>query len=732
MDAPAPAGENLSGHCGKVYGGVDDSKFGEPMPWIGMYIALASLVPLVCICLDLFHSYRLKKLWVAAKWYPLNAATITFLGVATKITADITGSMPGLCEQLAKLSGAVLVCITMSRAASSLGKMDAGETLSNLIALGILVITLFVDMWIQIHSGVVTDFVAWYAACSIVMLHLFFVVVCHTISTKALMKPLKENYSSKHKAILDKTFPSYWLSKLPMKNLREYIAKYWLMPVSSSFENPLLNIMPVVSASTSAILGLAFVVTAVKTGVFQRIHEGCCWSSDYKWSAVLIFVFQLAAVAAGTVVCFLRLASLFRLPSIDDYFLGGIIRDRHAVRSLTKVSGLPIPYFIKVMEPTARFPVTIIFRIVIAVTHVFLVLFISGFFWLGLLQYYVLGLPMVGIRAAYRSLVGRQKTDQNEVAYRSIVGDKYEVPYRSTNVTEPRPCDYVLYRTYDFGRIALKGQSAKATHLLAFLRENFVPSERFRGMVPILDERSDETEGPPNNWSSTLTSLAMVVRAVTPDNSEIASLMEVFDKGIEYAFFLDRSFCTEGTYTVASVAKNFWDDFYVFRFRVSLLMEFEKVAALQSCKKIVEHIKKTTKHIVDIHPELYGKESPWQWQSVVIYASCFFKTTSSIITNIDPPDDMPSDRNAAPHLRLRKALCDTLVACLLNLPTAIIKHCSSGEFGAREGKVREAIILLDEVQEILDWLESRRDEIPPDCYPSNGIEFIHNWRHQGV
>ncbi|RWR94636.1 hypothetical protein CKAN_02393800 [Cinnamomum micranthum f. kanehirae] len=46
----------------KDMGCVDSSKFSEPLPWIGLYIAAASLLCSLLMGLDTFNSFRRRKL----------------------------------------------------------------------------------------------------------------------------------------------------------------------------------------------------------------------------------------------------------------------------------------------------------------------------------------------------------------------------------------------------------------------------------------------------------------------------------------------------------------------------------------------------------------------------------------------------------------------------------------------------------------------------------------------
>ncbi|KAL0329569.1 UNVERIFIED_CONTAM: hypothetical protein Sradi_4943600 [Sesamum radiatum] len=84
-----------------VSGTVDDSRFSEPMPWIGLYVVAASAACAIAMALDAFHGFRYRKFWFPCKFFALNATTLTLIGVAVKLSVDLNTSMPRPQDQLA-------------------------------------------------------------------------------------------------------------------------------------------------------------------------------------------------------------------------------------------------------------------------------------------------------------------------------------------------------------------------------------------------------------------------------------------------------------------------------------------------------------------------------------------------------------------------------------------------------------------------------------------------------
>ncbi|KAJ0764653.1 hypothetical protein HanPI659440_Chr08g0294561 [Helianthus annuus] len=123
---------------------------------IGIYIAIASLFCILPMVADLLHGFKTKKLWFPCKYFTLNAASLTVIAVAMKLPMDFSNSMPHVVDQAARLGSMAFMCTMMANLLPSLATMDSKELLTNIIALAILVITLAVNVSIQIVTGVVS------------------------------------------------------------------------------------------------------------------------------------------------------------------------------------------------------------------------------------------------------------------------------------------------------------------------------------------------------------------------------------------------------------------------------------------------------------------------------------------------------------------------------------------------------------------------------------------------
>ena len=129
-----------------------------PMPWIGMYIAAASAICTLAMAADVIRGFRSKKLWLPCKYFSLNATSLTLLTVTMKLTVDLTGSMPGTNDQIASVGSLVFMSAAVANFMTSVASMESKEILLNLTALGILVITIAVNVCIRnVQSVALTE-----------------------------------------------------------------------------------------------------------------------------------------------------------------------------------------------------------------------------------------------------------------------------------------------------------------------------------------------------------------------------------------------------------------------------------------------------------------------------------------------------------------------------------------------------------------------------------------------
>ena len=106
-----------------------------PIPWIGLDVAVATLVCLFVFSADAFVVFHYKRFWLPFKIFSINAASLSLLSVAMKMSLDLSTSVSSSTDELIKLSIIVLMSDIMGNFMPSLGYSDDNTVFTNIAAL---------------------------------------------------------------------------------------------------------------------------------------------------------------------------------------------------------------------------------------------------------------------------------------------------------------------------------------------------------------------------------------------------------------------------------------------------------------------------------------------------------------------------------------------------------------------------------------------------------------------
>lgn len=281
--------------------------------WIGNYVAAASFACFIAIALDTFLGFRKRTHWFPCKFFTRNAASLTLLAVAMKLPLDLSNSMEGTTDQLAKLSSTVFLCVVMCNFMPSLGVMDDKEILSNLAALGILVITVLVNVAIQLHTGAITHVLASvlvlesypyfnashltaynsnFALHIVVMISMIMLLVVLSVTAlivPTLRKILEVKYAKLHKVASNVEFKKIEMDTI--EKLKENVGKYWMMAKTGNPQFVISRSATCFSSGTISLL-VALLLVIQEFNFHFWVKKS---SSNYKGSTFLISMVQTAS-----------------------------------------------------------------------------------------------------------------------------------------------------------------------------------------------------------------------------------------------------------------------------------------------------------------------------------------------------------------------------------------------------------------------------------------------------
>ncbi|CAI9267866.1 unnamed protein product [Lactuca saligna] len=70
-----------------------ESRAEHVMPWVGMYICIASLVCTLAMAADVIQGFRQWKLWFPCRFFTINSVSITMIAILTKLPVDLSSNM---------------------------------------------------------------------------------------------------------------------------------------------------------------------------------------------------------------------------------------------------------------------------------------------------------------------------------------------------------------------------------------------------------------------------------------------------------------------------------------------------------------------------------------------------------------------------------------------------------------------------------------------------------------
>uniref|UniRef100_A0A251TDW6 Uncharacterized protein n=1 Tax=Helianthus annuus TaxID=4232 RepID=A0A251TDW6_HELAN len=199
-----------------------------------------------------------RKLWFPNRFFSLNATTITLIAIAMKLPVDL-GTYQLKCEKHVS----IFFLVTMlANFLPSLGLMDDKELLMNIVALAILLITIVLNMGIQIYMS---------------------------------------------SSLFLECFDSFINEKMfSAEELRLYVKKYWMM---TETRNPQFVIACSPVSSAFGVICVLFALNSsfiLRNIIKYKDYDDHIENSDYKWSVMIILIVQLIGIVVGSIAPILR------------------------------------------------------------------------------------------------------------------------------------------------------------------------------------------------------------------------------------------------------------------------------------------------------------------------------------------------------------------------------------------------------------------------------------------
>ncbi|KAJ8768878.1 hypothetical protein K2173_023873 [Erythroxylum novogranatense] len=709
-------------------GNLNQEKFSQPLPWIGIYVAAASLACGVAMFADFIHGFRRRKLWFPSKYFSINATSLTIMTVAVKFSVDLNTAMPDRVDQLSKLSSGVLICTIMSNSMPSLGTMDNKDIWMNLIALGILVITVVVNICIQLGTGVIYQYWKEHAFVMFLMLLLLLILGFSALIVPTSKKYLEFKYSKKYEMALKEGCGE--ASRKTNERLKEDLMKFWMMAHTCSPQFVIGRSVTCIAAGALSLLGtLTLAEAMLRSYLMSWSFRFCNGESDYKWSTTLVLITQTIAIGIGTIAPAIRwfTAVKFRCPK----------RRKKSMKDIFRVECYWKQYLVEMKE--CPFAIRIKSRHCRKVAHDAKMKFLD--LCIGVQTAIVLAskvIQFISIFFMSRLLMFLHFCKKLKLKSKnsiSIDSESEKVPSLKPDLSrfvlhlegEDELVDLMMKNNFDTTDHWMnRAKKKQPKHLMQLLEKSTFP-DGFKGVKEFDCEFvcSLGSENPPNCWALPVVTLAAIAVAL-PDSSKnkVKNLLNGVHEGLMHVRLIEDILDEKGDITnIRKAAYVVWLEVDLYQKWLDVDLDRLSVQA-ESTKEILEGLADAAKKRFEEEFKI-GKqcqrETPSNWPIKVLAAHSMYRISQTILHSYECKNYQMSEKLFE---ALTTMISDILGACLTNLRRVILHKCLSSTIESREDSIRDAVYLLGKTDKILNLLNQM--EFPRMCL--DRMSSIDEWR----
>ncbi|KAJ0701703.1 hypothetical protein HanOQP8_Chr10g0382251 [Helianthus annuus] len=699
-----------------------ENHYSAPMLWIGLYIAFASLVCILPMVADLLHGLRSRQLWFPCKYFRINAAFLTVISIAMKLPVDLSGSMPGVVDQAAKLGSMAFMCIMMANLLPCLATMNNNELLSNLAALCVLVITLVVNVCIQVRTGVLEIISAILAIMYVIcLLELLLLHLCSSLAILKSKQIIESKYQKCHDTASEDIQPSSG-KLLAVEKLEKHVRNHWIMAASGSPQfitacSPVASASGVICALITGLHALTMLVGII--GMQEKDYK-----SVYKWSMMVILIVQSVGVVIGSIAplsrCFATLSfkvsskiisNHFKVFQVESYWTwklydwkhGSIheFRSRHVEVVVEALKKFILSFCIKFQKG-----VVVICKITALAPFIFMICVLYCFRFTRWL-----------LKAVFCSLGKKSENERNKDIrpYILQLEDDIELAERTLEGLSKSVNQFIQ-----------KGAKSPPNNLMKLLKKStrdFQGAQKFDDIDHDIQSKVEYQDC----WRLPMVTLATIVSSLPLiEKEEVDSFLESVREGMVYVTIVEKGLnATDNHVSVQKAAETLWREI---RFNKKWLgHELEDPAfQMYTARQIVEwfmdrarnmdYMKETSKDNTG------GLNDDPITRSICANSMC--RITETILLTFHTNNDATTSQKEL-FDTLSSMIADIIAACLTNLPQVITMKCHTCAIEEREASVKDAAQLLGETTKIIELLQDDHDI--PNMDPSD-MPYLDKWR----
>ncbi|KAI3511101.1 hypothetical protein L1887_18245 [Cichorium endivia] len=622
------------------------------------------------------------------------------------------------------------MCMMMANLMPSLASMDNKSLLANVIGLAILIITIIVNMFIEINTGVIeregfslainkyTFNEPHFMDVGYIYVALLLFLLIILIASAIILPISKQILELKYQAISKTTLYDHSSQDtFVIEKLRQHVKRYWIMAETGSPQFVIASNSLSCASGVICLTSLAIYVSLLVS--IYMIPIQIRYQSDYKWSMIAIVITQSIGVVVGviapmfrcfTVVSFKSFARLNRnhleVFKVEKYwtqqlcewkeshitFLSNGRRSRSLTRNLKKPILSPWIGFQKVVVVTCK----IIGLIPIVVILIFMYC-----------SYYFKSMKEMMITPSSST----NDIDEDLSNYVLLLEDNMEFAERTLKRI-----------SNSMNRVILKAEKEQDNNLLKFLEKSigFEGVEKF----DIYQVRPILSIEVPNIWSLPIITLTCIAVALPNiGKEETTNLFKCVGEGLFYTHIVEESMNNARTHVnVQKAAMTLWDEVEDNYKWLENTLE-KRAYEGKTSREILEWFAHKAEEIVkEVSKSTNGREPleylPWK----LIVANSMYRIAQTIVLTCQ--SNILSMTEERLFALLSHMIVDIFVACFTNIPRVITMKCHESAIEKREASVEAAAKLLGRSSEIIKRLEF--NELP--SIDRDKMAFIDEWR----
>ncbi|XP_058085682.1 uncharacterized protein LOC131233095 isoform X1 [Magnolia sinica] len=607
---------------------------------------------------------------------------------------------------------------------------------ANFIALCILVITVIVNIGIQMGTGVIYVFIPEHATIMFLMLILLVILGCSALIVPTTNQLLEQQFKSKHQHVSDNGSDKVGVYAIEKK--KADVKKYWVMAATSNPQYVLGRSALSTASGAFCLLAALILLEAMVKSLVTGSFNFCSGESDYKWSSMFVLMSQAVAVAVGTIAPALRWFNAVGFHSLhersrsfrEDFRvetwwillfieakekhlpLGISSKSSRRIRKIAHISKNQIIDLLIAIQ-SAVVLVSKSIRLVSVVTVCSLKRLSSFFHCKRLLTKLATSESMFMERGSMFMEGGSESGSGSNPNLRDFAlhleGEESLVKMIARN-----GCDYI-------DRWIRNATKHEPTYLIELLRKS-TASEGFKGVGEFDSDQipSITWAEPPNCWALpvvTLTSIAIALPNTDP--CAIKSLLCGVHEGLRYVRVMEKTVDAKGRTNMKLAADSVWVSVDIYN--RWLHENLSKFASEGKCsKKVLEELADVGRKLVlEFTNGIGQKKIPLEWPPKVLAANSMYRVCQTILQDYNK---FGTDHKLLEWLQM--TIADILAACFTNLPRVISMKCLCSAIEVRALSVLEAASLLGEAENILATIGQKAfSDLDP-----NQMACIDEWR----